>query len=81
MPPDMSKLGFSAEQFGQHIRPLLTLKKLGKTVERRARLQPGRKRPARLTARQAAERFSYATNLNLVLGVSAEVRFRGEEKL
>jgi hypothetical protein len=38
-------------------------------------LQPRRKCSTHNAARQAAERFSYATNLNLVLGVSAEVRF------
>ena len=40
------------------MKPPLTLEKLGKTVERRARLQPCRKWPARLTALAAEVRFS-----------------------
>jgi hypothetical protein len=48
----------SVGQFGQHLKPSLTLKRLGTIVERRARLQPCRKWHVRVTALAVEVRFS-----------------------
>jgi hypothetical protein len=68
------QISFFTVEFEQHKKPPLTLEKLGKTFKRRARLQPCRKSPARLTALLNNAKVMSSSQVELPNAAEAELR-------